>query len=413
MKTNFDEVKIFIEKIGLINFKYEEILHAREYDFNIFSILRNDNDEVNLHSRFIYEILNPNGTHHKGDLFLRVFLDVIGIPNFKTTDGAVIVKREYQHIDILIKNRNQAIIIENKINADDQDRQLERYYETIKREGFDYIKVIYLTLYGDEPSDESIGNLKKVEDDLIMLASYRDDIDTWIDECIKESAGSPILRETLFQYQILIQKLTGKYHSKGYMMEIKELLIDEKNIRLATDICQALTDSKIEIQHSFWQNLSSDLKKLGYIIPTDGICTKNDVKAYYYKSKNNKYYGINFDLTNLDEGEKLQFCIEIDWNIYYGFYVKKDGSEGNIQLDSKYDDLADIISKTDSNFVRNEWWLGWKCPNRKYDFRSFNDENTFALANDMKRKGYTNELAVEIHNIIKSFSELFKAKNGG
>ncbi len=219
MKSSFDEIKIFLDKIRLINFKYEEILHAREYDFNIFSILRNDNDEVNLHSRFIHEILNPDGSHQKGDIFLRLFLDVVGISEFRTTGKiAISVEREYQNIDILIKNSNQAIIIENKIYAEDRDRQLEKYYKIIENEGFDYIKIIYLSLYGDEPSEQSIGKLKKREDDLIILTSYKEDIDVWIDECIKESAGFPILRETLFQYQILIQKLTGKYHSKGYIL---------------------------------------------------------------------------------------------------------------------------------------------------------------------------------------------------
>ncbi len=401
METNLDEIKILLEKVGLINFKYEKILRDNEYDFNIFSILRNEKDEVNLHSMFLYELLNPEGLHHKGSCFLDLFLNSAGISDFDILDEPVTVKREYQNIDIYITNSKQAIIIENKIEAEDRERQIERYYQFVKKEGFENISICYITLYGNEPSEQSLGSLQNT-DDFIKLLSYRDDIDSWLEKCIKETAAYPVLRETLVQYQRLIQKLTGKYHSKGYIMEIKDMLFGEKNFRLATDICQALTDSKIEIQHSFWQNLSSDLKKLGYTIPTDGICTKNDVEAYYYKSKNNKYYGIDFDLTNLNKGEKLKFCIQIDWNIYYGFYVRNDRGELN-PLDSKYDDLAGIISETDGNFVRNKWWLGWKYPNRKYDFRSFNDENTFALADDMKRKEYINELAVEIHNIIKSF----------
>jgi len=226
MESSFEEIKIFFDKIDLINFKYVEILNAQQYDFNIFSILRNDRDEVNLHSKFLYEILNPKGCHQKGDIFLRLFLSIVDLPEFTMTES-IAIKREYQGIDILIKNRDQAIIIENKIDAEDQDRQLERYYNIIEREGFNYVKIIYLSLYGDEPSGKSIGKLKEREDDLIKLLSYKEDIDAWLDECSKEATSFPILRETLFQYQILIQKLTGKYHSKGYMMEIKELLIDE------------------------------------------------------------------------------------------------------------------------------------------------------------------------------------------
>ena len=43
--------------------------------FNIFSILRKSSDEVNLHSKFIYELLNPNGSHQQGDIFLNLFIE--------------------------------------------------------------------------------------------------------------------------------------------------------------------------------------------------------------------------------------------------------------------------------------------------------------------------------------------------
>ena len=418
MESNIEGIKKFFDKIGLINFKYEEVLNDQQYNFNVFSILRNDCDEVNLHSRFLYEILNPNGSHKKGDIFLQLFLSVVGLSDFITTENSTIFEKEYRGIDILIKNKNRAIIIENKIYAKDQDKQLERYYKIIESEGFDNIKIIYLSLYGDEPSEQSIGELKEREDGLIISISYKEYIDVWLDECIKESASFPILRETLFQYRILIQKLAGKYHSKGYMMDIIKFLIDEKNIRLATDVCQALTDARIEIQHAFWQGIVTELKNLGYKIDQDDICTKQNVSDYYYKVKGNKYYGIRFEIVeesgnDIGEGSKLQFCMEIDWNIYYGFIVYKGTTYRNDIMDSKYDDLADMVSKVDSGFARNEYWLGWKYPARKYDFRSFNDENVFALANETKRKQYMKDLAIEIHEIIEKFIQLCKMKNGG
>ena len=67
----------------------------------------------------------------------------------------------------VITNDTQAIIIENKIFAGDQSKQLERYFEIIKQEGFEDIRIIYLSLYGEEPSEQSIGLLKNEKDDLI------------------------------------------------------------------------------------------------------------------------------------------------------------------------------------------------------------------------------------------------------
>ena len=69
------EYKLFFENLDLIKRKYD-ILHSFEDEFNIFSILRNERDEVNLHSKFIGELLKNRSF---GDIFLKLFLGIIGI----------------------------------------------------------------------------------------------------------------------------------------------------------------------------------------------------------------------------------------------------------------------------------------------------------------------------------------------
>lgn len=112
--SDIDEVKLLLEKIELINSKYEKELEDIRSEFNIFSILNLESDEVNLHSRFLCELLNPKGSHSQEDYFLDRLLKQIGISNFELKN--VCVRREYYNIDILITNsRMQVIIIENKI----------------------------------------------------------------------------------------------------------------------------------------------------------------------------------------------------------------------------------------------------------------------------------------------------------
>jgi hypothetical protein len=96
MESNIEGIKKFFDKIGLINFKYEEVLNDQQYNFNVFSIVRNDCDEVNLHSKFLYEILNPNGSHKKGDIFLQLFLSGVGLSDFITTENSTIFEKEYE-----------------------------------------------------------------------------------------------------------------------------------------------------------------------------------------------------------------------------------------------------------------------------------------------------------------------------
>ena len=45
--------------------------------FNVFNVLGMSTDEVRTHSRFIAELLNPQGSHGCGDEFLKAFIKVI------------------------------------------------------------------------------------------------------------------------------------------------------------------------------------------------------------------------------------------------------------------------------------------------------------------------------------------------
>ena len=244
--TLIDQIELLLEKVDSITWKYRHVLHGPEYRFNIFTILRREDDEVYLHSRFLAELLDPDGDHCQGDALLDAFLRQIGIEGFRME--SVSVRREYQDIDILVTNEDQAIIIENKVYAQDQKRQLERYYRAMRREGSEVVRVVYLTLDGARPSRYSLGDLPRiVGDDAVCCISYDEDVHAWLDTCIDLSSRHPVLRETLVQYQRLVERLTGQSFSQDYIMEITQLLKDEKNIELAVNISRALVDAQIDI----------------------------------------------------------------------------------------------------------------------------------------------------------------------
>jgi len=119
-------MRTFLNKVEILNYKYSKLEQYNQ--FNVFSILRKKDDEVNLHSRFISHLLNPKGKHGLNNFFLEDFLHHIQLEKFNSNDAKVF--REWNNIDILITNKQQAIIIENKIHAEDQDQQLERYFKT-------------------------------------------------------------------------------------------------------------------------------------------------------------------------------------------------------------------------------------------------------------------------------------------
>jgi hypothetical protein len=369
---------------------------ALQYDFNVFSILRRANDEVNLHSRFIHDLLDPKGLHGQGDIFLQLFLQQIGILNFDTRNTKA--KREYKNIDIFVANDHTAIIIENKIHADDQDLQLERYYQLVS-DGFDQVHVVYLTLYGDRPTSHSLGSLDPEE---ITTASYKDDIHMWLENCVG-NVKTPIVRETIRQYKWLIEELTGQSLWKGYeyLMSIKELLMTRENLELAIDVSQALVEAKIDIQFGFWQDLERELIRRGYEIDDYWKYTRSKVEKYY--KKDTRYYGLYIPLYRIEETDQLYFIIAIGQGIYYGLRSLRNGRMMKNAREPRFDYWANWLRGLEGNWRRSDWLIGLRTPNRKLSFSSFNDENVLSLVDPAKRKKCASDLADEVSNVISRF----------
>ncbi|HAD96929.1 MAG TPA: hypothetical protein DCG19_05950 [Cryomorphaceae bacterium] len=206
--------------------------------FNVFSILKMSAKEDKLHSRFIRELLDPQGSHLKGRLFLNHFLQLLnkghGEEGQHEADAYDVVLREFHigpvnlqtktggRIDIFLRDTRsgRTICIENKIYAGDQQAQVERYCNYNCTEGAN--RVYYLTLDGREPEEKSCGELRSGED--FYLLSYEKDIIKWLELCLREVYDEPILRESLKQYLILVRKLTHTV-SDQFKEEVSNLII--------------------------------------------------------------------------------------------------------------------------------------------------------------------------------------------
>lgn len=363
--------KIFLEKLSLINEKYK-ILNSCKDNFNIFSILGNEFDEVNLHSKFISELFKNKSY---GYIFLNLFLKNLELENISIKEFKVFTEYSIKYsgrIDILIKlidnqNKKKAIIIENKIYADDQNEQLNRYYNSLLSENYqsDEIEMVYLTLYGHEPSEISTKNLPENVKVKIKTISYRENIIEWIEYCIKEAAESPIIRETLIQYNFLLKKITNK-EEKSLNEELKNLILSNNEyLDISFNIPDILIEVKKELQLKYWRKLEEkltlELAKYNIILEKNINSENKDysekfIEEYYTKSKNNKYYGLMYFIKSLDNGDKLYLRIEVNWYVYYGFRIidSKGNSNRNMMTNFLEKELEDL------DFQRTEYWLGWK-----------------------------------------------------
>ena len=132
------------------------------HDYSLINSLLKANDEVRLHSKFIYSMINPEGLHYCGTGFLETFLESIACKEFINLNKAV-VYREKDNIDLLIHDYNHFIIIENKLDACDQPQQITRYIKYVKDNFLsdsddlsELVKVVYLSKNKKRPSKGSI-----------------------------------------------------------------------------------------------------------------------------------------------------------------------------------------------------------------------------------------------------------------
>jgi hypothetical protein len=75
------------------------------------------------------------------------------------TESRWSVKKEKDRVDVHISNGDYHIIIENKLYAGDQEKQLQRYIELVEKTAEpEKIIVVYLSLNRDKPSQYSLGD---------------------------------------------------------------------------------------------------------------------------------------------------------------------------------------------------------------------------------------------------------------
>ena len=234
---------LFSQLLPLYHAEQERLKKEKEEGkrFNVFSALNMCSDEMRLHSRLLATLLNPKASHGLGNEFLKLFLIALGLPeDYITYCKEQIVERTIGEvtettggrIDIILEDRGHAVIIENKIYASDQPNQLLRYYNYgVKTFGENNFKLVYLTLYGNEPSPDSLGG----EDFEFIKLSYAQDVLKLLKKLMKSKPKKPVHR-TIKDYITIIKQLTDQDMDTEYQQSIINEAIDEKYIDVTSEL---------------------------------------------------------------------------------------------------------------------------------------------------------------------------------
>jgi len=232
-----EKIENLLNQVTTISRKNAEILDATGGRFNMFQMCGVNHYE-NTHSAIIAEFLNPTGTHGLKSKLLECFIETLGesftieIFNYEKLRVRTEHSTEEGRIDILLEdNQNKAIIIENKIYANDQPEQLKRYdrYAHTFKNGY---QILYLTLFGDDASEQSGEGVS------YLSISYKEDIINWLEKCVAIASRFPIVRETIIQYINHLKKLTNQDMDTKNKEEITEVLSRIENLRAAQVIYQ-------------------------------------------------------------------------------------------------------------------------------------------------------------------------------
>ena len=244
--------------------------------FNFFESISDTWYRENFHSDILYTILNPDTAEIGRKYFVEEVVKFLGIENRFDCTKDFEVTREKGHIDLLIKNDEQAIIIENKINyATDQDEQLVRYMKYVDETlGIKTYTVVYLTLiddgkkpplddysadfkkYADILKDKNAGALKEVYavDEKKSLA--KDLLPNFCERLCEEQEQSQsqnvkescnIARVYINQYKILLEHLGGKAYMKSADKKLIEAIYSDKDKFEAANDFAELWEKKSEL----------------------------------------------------------------------------------------------------------------------------------------------------------------------
>ena len=243
------------------------------HDYNIFTLFHGFSDEVNLHSNFIASLLDPNGDHYKGDLFLKLFLETCGIDDFSIDTSRATVFKEFKHIDIYISDGKKHIILENKVYAKDQPTQIARYIKAIKKEGAEDEDIYVLYLHPDRelPKENSLGGYKLNQDNTKLekdgssikfkVISYDKEILKWIDRCKNEVSNLTDLNVFLSQYKDVIEMIYDRYKRIDEMETANLVEIFKENYTAVSEIANNYQETRKKIIDEFFKNVKENLEK--------------------------------------------------------------------------------------------------------------------------------------------------------
>jgi hypothetical protein len=310
------------------------------------NVVRKETHEVGMHSNILASLLNPDGLHYQGDLFLKLFVEHVLSENIG--ENIVFEAEEYtdgaRRIDFTLKSDSCYIGIEMKVNAGDLKEQIYDYHQYLSKKaaiaGVDKVMMFYLTKNGKVAPEFS--KCKNQDDNIsdcvdVKNIAFDKHILNWIEACQKELKEASNLYEAFNNYKDIVEKITGKSQSKidsldNFMLKNQEIFY----------ISQDIYDKQRKELFDNQQDINFQEIYNGYAEARKAIVDS------FFKKELIKYLRTNGYIVILEDDEKgpLLKVMDASETIIFGFGKWK--NEAYYMIDDKKEDMKTPYFYTNS-----------------------------------------------------------------
>lgn len=387
-------------------------------DYNVFTLMDIERREEETHEYMIYSILNYKN-HVLRKKFIEQFLIRMGMPKSFLREQWTVEREHYTEkhgrLDLFFKptgHSKQCVVVELKVDAGDQPRQLKRYEDYVRACGYQDYRIIYLTLDGRDPEEQSYEGMVHLE--WLMRKSFGEDVLNWLESCMEICQDNSVDAGFIQQYQILLKKLTEEDKMGN---DVAKLIKSSRELRACLEIEQALHEIKGQILYDFMDAIYHEMK----IKRCKPIEDYYDCAIDYYNERGYypqfSYEIVSFCLQNqqmtlafrIVVDGTLQFCIE--------YFDEQNEVINNNDFKKKHKQInqqvENAITQVLNEAIRNNKWKSiiWKdikdVYSEKYDFKMFGD-NCIKLMNKTYLRDEAKRIASEMMYYIKEIKAILE-----
>lgn len=390
--TDMDYYRNLLLRVSTDMKSHEYIPYQPKSDYNIFHILGVSKKEV-IMCRFLADLLNPEGQHGCGILFLKSFMQDV-LKEYTMSDTLLAhteIAAEYvidneRRIDIVIQNPRFFIPIEVKIYAGEQEGQCYDYYQYAKNSW-----LVYLTRFGNAPSEYSRKEKSGtgiLPIDRIQCISWAEDICGWLDK-LTTQLTEPV-KSTVMQYLDAIHIVADERGRKMMEKNLEILYESPDYFRAGIAIEKSMKSAKITLMRLVFDDLKKEMEK---ITSKYGLEPEKEFHYFIYEENcNDKFYdgnsstypGLNYVVKKAKlcpQNIQMWFRIEVQDNLYAGIALF------DTQNGCEVDEITEQMIEQATQYMNEDavspagWWVSWCYPNGKIQDGYYDDVPDFKHMN--------------------------------